>query len=98
MIDVIILHRCSVISRQHLFVNFHTMYMTGVCIKPLILRHSEQILTRPVSVMRRLQLEQFRALLKVEETNVAVRDERVTTAPPSLLTGVCQASIDSDFK
>ena len=35
--------------------------------KPLILRHPEQVLARPVSLMRWFQLEQFWPLLRVEE-------------------------------
>ena len=57
----------------------------------MILRHPEQVLARPVGLMRRFQSEQFRALLRVEENPqekttlswsrtqaVAVRGERVT--------------------
>ena len=38
-----------------------------VKVKPLILRHPEQVLARPVGLMRRFQMEQFRALLRMEE-------------------------------
>ena len=36
-------------------------------VKPLILRHPEQVLARPFGLMRWFQLEQFQALLRVEE-------------------------------
>ena len=36
-------------------------------VKPLILRHPEQVLARPVGLMKRFQSEQFPALLRVEE-------------------------------
>ena len=35
--------------------------------KAIVLRHPEQVLARPVSLMRQLQLEQIRALRRVEE-------------------------------
>ena len=35
--------------------------------KAIVLRHPEQVLARPVHLMRRFQLEQTRALLRVEE-------------------------------
>ena len=38
-----------------------------VKVKPLILRHPEQVLARPVGLMRRFQMEQFWALLRVQE-------------------------------
>ena len=41
--------------------------MVKVKVKPLILCHTEQVLARPVGLMRWFQLEQFRALLRVEE-------------------------------
>ena len=41
--------------------------MINLMLKLLIVRHPEQVLARPVDLMRRFQLEQFRALLRVEE-------------------------------
>ena len=38
-----------------------------VKVNPLILRHPEQILARPVNIMRHFQSEQFRVLLRLEE-------------------------------
>ena len=52
----------------------------------MILRHPEQVLARPVGLMRWFQLEQFRALLRVEENPeggnhqaLAVKGERHPT-------------------
>ena len=83
--------------------------------KPLILRHPEQVLARPVGLIRQFQSKKFWALLRVEENPrgklpgigckgwntshtqprvgsqtqaIAVRGERVTTAPPSLKTNI----------
>ena len=39
-------------------------------VKPLILRHPEQVLARPVSLMRWFQSEQLSALLRVSEENL----------------------------
>ena len=105
-------------SSSYLFVTFILEVCRKVKVKPLILRHPEQGLARPVGLMRQFQSEQFWALLRVEENpkgkatrhwlwrvkdiphvapsqtqshaavrtwtqTIAVRGERVTTAPPS---------------
>ena len=50
---------------------FYRNYLWFICvmINLMILRHPEQVLARPVDLMRRFQLEQFRALLRVEENS-----------------------------
>ena len=42
--------------------------ISGKKVKPLILRHPQQGLAGPVGLIRRFQSEQFRALLRVEES------------------------------
>ena len=57
----------SVCLYWRLFMSDCRWFCVYIKVKPLILRHPEQVLARPVSLMRRFQTEQFWALLRVEE-------------------------------
>ena len=52
--------------------------------KAIVLRHPEQVMARPVGLMRQFQLEQSRTLLRVEEKSkaLAVKGERHPTFSP----------------
>ena len=86
----------SPLSSKHVFYRNYLRFicvMINLMLKPLILCHSEQVLSRPVDLMRRFQLEQFRALLRVEENPegkhqvLAVNGERHPTCGSELNPG-----------